>query len=277
MPAKKVRDTELEYFLEGRGAPLLLLMGIGGDATSWGEPFLDVLRPYFQLVRISNRGSGLSTDPGGELTMRVMADDAVALLEALEIDKAHVLGISMGGRVAQELAVNHPQRVSGLVLGASGCGAPHEAPREPEVAARFTRVLSLDGEDLVREFLLMLVSESFVKDERRFRAVLNQLSQRPIRGESLVRHMEAIYRFDSYERLPQIGAPTLILHGTADTMVPVENAWILGDRIAGSSVELIRGAGHCFFWEKPVESAKAIVTFLEGLSWGRPPRQPWVA
>lgn len=99
MPIVKVGDVNIEYYVEGEGPPLLMIIGGGGQASSWGEPFLERLRPYFRIVRFSNRGTGLSDSPGGELTMRLMADDAVGLLGELGIEKAHVLGISMGGGV----------------------------------------------------------------------------------------------------------------------------------------------------------------------------------
>ncbi len=117
MPMAKVGDINMEYYVEGTGPPLLMIMGLGGQAKSWGEPFLDGLRTHFQIIRFSNRGTGASDKPGGELTIRMMADDAASLLGEIGLERAHVMGISMGGMIAQELVLNHPQVVQGLALG----------------------------------------------------------------------------------------------------------------------------------------------------------------
>src|SRR5712691_6808675 len=103
MATAKAGDINLEYYIEGSGPPLLMIMGLGGQASSWGEPFLDELRQRFTTIRFSNRGTGLSENPATPLTVRVMADDAVGLLDTLGIERPHVLGISMGGMIAQEL------------------------------------------------------------------------------------------------------------------------------------------------------------------------------
>ena len=143
MPIAKVGDISMEYYVEGTGPPLLMIMGLGGQAKSWGEPFLERLRPHFRIVRFSNRGTGLSDNPGGELTIRLMAEDAAGLLAELGIEKAHVLGISMGGMIAQELVLNHPQAVQGLALGCTNCGPAHSVPTSAEVVARMGRIGSL--------------------------------------------------------------------------------------------------------------------------------------
>ncbi len=123
MPIAKVGDINIEYYVEGEGPPLLMIMGLGGQANSWGESFLERLRPHFQIIRFSNRGTGLTDKPQVEYSIRMMADDAAGLLRELGIGKAHVLGISMGGMIAQELVLNHSQTVQGLVLGCTTPGA----------------------------------------------------------------------------------------------------------------------------------------------------------
>ena len=125
MPIAKVGDINIEYYVEGTGPPLLMIMGWMGSAGFWGEAFLERLRPHFQTIRISNRGTGLTDKPSGDYDIRLMAEDAAGLLRELGVERAHVLGISMGGMIAQELVLNHAQVVQGLALGCTTCGFAH--------------------------------------------------------------------------------------------------------------------------------------------------------
>jgi 3-oxoadipate enol-lactonase len=266
MPVAKVGDINVEYYVEGQGPPLLMIMGFGGQASSWGEPFLERLRSHFQIIRFSNRGTGLTDKPGGELTIRLMADDAARLLRELDIQRAHVLGISMGGMIAQELALNHPDAMQGLVLGCTNCGPAHSVPPGPETMATLGQAATLPMEERIRQFWLVTVTPEFVETNGEF---LNQIMEvslaTPTPWATFGRQFVAIQSFDTYERLPQVQAPTLIIHGNRDTLVPVGNAEVLGERIGRSQVRIVPGVGHCFFWEKPAESAEAIVEFLSSV------------
>ena len=128
MPVVRAGEVELDYERSGSGPPLLLIMGMSGTALHWGEPFLCALREDFELIAYDHRGVGNSTALDGPVTILQMAQDAVALLDALELDSAHVLGISMGGMVAQELAITSPERVAGLVLACTTPGWPAGYP-----------------------------------------------------------------------------------------------------------------------------------------------------
>ena len=121
MPTIKAGEVDLEYYMEGDGPPLLLIRGFAANCSNWSEPFLHPLHERFTCIRFSNRGTGLSDKPAEPTTIRKMAVDAVALLDALGIERAHVFGVSMGGMIAQEIVLNYPQRVNGLVL---GCTTP---------------------------------------------------------------------------------------------------------------------------------------------------------
>ena len=266
MPSAKVGDINMEYYVEGTGPPLLMIMGLGGQAKSWGEPFLDGLRPHFQIVRFSNRGTGLSDNPGGELTIRLMAEDAAGLLRELGIQRAHVLGISMGGMIAQELVLNHSQAVQGLALGCTNCGPAHSVPLSAEVVARMGRIGSLPVEERVQQFWLVTVTPEFMEADKEFLDdIITAHLATPTPWETFGRQFMAAQLFDTYERLSQIDAPTLIIHGDRDVLVPVGNAEVLRKRIGGSQARIAAGAGHCFFWEKPTESAGTIVEFLSSV------------
>src|SRR3972149_6852305 len=166
MSIAKVGDINIEYYVEGEGPPLLLIIGFAGQASSWGEPFLELLRPHFQVVRFSNRGAGLTDKPDAEYTIPTMAGDAVGLLDELGIAKAHVMGVSMGGTIAQELALGHPERVLGLVLGCTGCGAAHGVPAEPQAIAMFAATPGLSAVDWAKGLNSILASPEYAERER---------------------------------------------------------------------------------------------------------------
>jgi pimeloyl-ACP methyl ester carboxylesterase len=263
MPIARVGDINVEYYVEGSGPPLLMIMGWGGQANSWGEPFLELLRPHFTTIRISNRGTGLTDKPGGDYTIRLMADDARALLRELGIPRAHVFGVSMGGMIAQELVLHHPQVVQGLVLGCTNCGATHSVPPRADMLARLAQIGNMPLEERVRQFWLAVVTPEFLETNKEFLdAIIETHLETPTPWETFGRQFVAIQSFDTYERLPEIKSPTLIIHGDRDTLVSAANAEVLKGRIAGSQVRIVPGVAHMFFWEKPEESAAAIVEFL---------------
>jgi pimeloyl-ACP methyl ester carboxylesterase len=240
-----------------------MIMGYSGQASSWGEPFLERLRPHFSTIRFSNRGTGLSDNPEVATTIRMMAEDSVALMDALGITRAHVLGISMGGMIAQELVLNHPQRVQGLVLGCTLPGGTHSVPATPETMSMVVPVAGLSSAELFRRAWPAICTASFIETRRDFLDEMLQAGlQNPTPLATLARQMAAIQAFDTFDRLPQIKAPTLVIHGDADLLVPPENGRLLAERIAGAVHREISGAAHMFFWEQPQAAASAIVEFL---------------
>jgi pimeloyl-ACP methyl ester carboxylesterase len=267
MPLARAGNLNLEYYVEGEGPPLLMIMGFGGQASSWGEPFLGRLRSHFTLVRFSNRGTGRSDRPPGQFSVRDMADDAVAVLEAAGFESGHVLGVSMGGMIAQELAINHPRSVLGLVLGCTLPGGPHSVTASPEVVANLLPRPGLSREEQVRKTWPVIASAEFLETGRDFLEEMLRVGlETPTPVETLMLQAAAVQGFDAYDRLPQVQAPTLIIHGDADRLVPVENARILQRRLPNSQVKVLPGAGHVFFWEQPEAAAGAVIDFLSRVS-----------
>ena len=267
MPNAKVGDVNLEYYVEGAGSPLLMIQGMGGQASSWGEPFMERLRPHFTTVRFSNRGVGLSDNPGNVVTIPAMADDAAGLLSVLGIERAHVLGISMGGMIAQDFAIRHAARVQGLVLGCTGCGPAHSVPAPPETMAKLGQMMGLPAEERVRAYWALTVTPEFLESGNDLLEEMIQMVRAA--PEELVRlqatmalQFGAITAHTSYDRFEEIKAPTLVIHGDTDALVPAANGEMIHEKIAGSQMHIIAGVGHCFFWEKPEESADVIVEFL---------------
>ena len=263
MPTIKAGEVSLEYYVEGDGPPLLMVMGFAGQANSWGEPIMSRLREHFTCIRFSNRGTGVSDRPEAPLTIRMMADDTVALMDALNVKRAHVFGISMGGMVSQEIVLNHPERVNGLVLGCTSPGWSHGEMASPEVSAAMVPQPGLSREEQVRRFWTVICSPAFLESGKDFleEMIVTSLEQAtPI--DTLMKQGVAIQAFDSFDRLSQIRAPTLIIHGDIDRLVPPANGDILAAGIAGAEKLTLSGAAHMFFWEQPGKAADAIIEFL---------------
>ena len=266
MSIARVGDINIEYYVEGEGPPLLLIHGFAMPASAWGEPFLTELRPRFQVIRFSNRGAGLSDKPDSEYTIPMMADDAVGLLDELSVGKAHVMGISMGGTIAQELALNHPERVLGLVLGCTGCGAAHSVPADPQAMVKLAMTPGLSAIEWARRGSTIFVTPEFAERESdALEAWAQEYAKTPTPPHAMGRQAGASVQFDSYDRLPQMQVQTLILHGDKDRLNLVQNAHILHDRIPNSKLEILPNVGHAFFTEKPKESAEAIAEFLSSV------------
>jgi 3-oxoadipate enol-lactonase len=269
MSMAKAGDLNMEYYVEGQGPPLVMIMGLGGQSSSWGEPLLEGLQKEFTTVRFSNRGTGATDKPAGGFTVSQMAEDASGLMRAIGIEKAHVFGISMGGMIAQELAINHADQVQGLILGCTACGPAHSVAVPAQTMAKFGQMMQLPVDERVQRFWEIAVTPEFMTERAGFLAHIMEIGMAtPTPMETFGLQMAAIQSFDTYDRLPQIKSPTLILHGDRDILVPVENARILQERIPGSQVRVIEGTGHCFFWERPDEVFEEVVGFLSGVAVG---------
>jgi len=249
--------------VEGDGPPLLLIRGFTADCSNWGDRFLHQLQERFTCIRFSNRGTGLSDKPAEATTIRQMADDAVALLDALDIERAHVFGVSMGGMIAQEIALNYADRVNGLVLGCTTPGWSHGETASPEVSAAMVPTPGLSREEMVRNFWTAICSPAFIENSAEFleeMIVTNMKLATPM--DTVIKQSVAIQAFDSFGRLSQIKVSTLIIHGDADRLVPPANGDILAAGIAGAEKLTLNGAAHMFFWEQPEKAAVAIIEFL---------------
>jgi 3-oxoadipate enol-lactonase len=258
VPIVNTGDIELSYERSGSGPPLLMIMGMGGTALSWGEPFLESLRQDFETIVYDHRGIGESGSMEEPFTIARLAEDAAGLLAALEIDSAHVVGISMGGMVAQELALAHPERVRTLTLGCTYCGGQGSSLSSPEVIQRLTEaMMSGDRERAIRTAWEVNVSAGFADDGAYATFLANGL-ERAVAIPVVMAQMQAIAGHDTLTRLPQLTMPTLVVHGTADQMVPVENGRLIASHISGSRLEIFDGVGHLFFWERPERAAELV-------------------
>jgi pimeloyl-ACP methyl ester carboxylesterase len=257
---------KIRYELRGAGEPVAMIMGFSGSMRGWGEDFLKPMECNFRLVLIDNRGVGESDKPDSSFTVADMAADVASVLGHAKIARAHVFGISMGGMIAQEFALANPARVRGLVLGCTTCGVSHgiQAPLE-SVSALIPEPGMSPLEQARRALTACLgrVSKSDGRAEQFIARAMAEFGNYPITPpHSYARQMGAIMSFDTWERLPQIAAPTLIIHGDDDNILPVGNARVLGERIKGARTQILPGAGHLFFWEEPAAVARAAAEHL---------------
>jgi 3-oxoadipate enol-lactonase len=262
MALVRVRDAEIAYERGGvdGGQPLLLIMGMSGTALHWGEPFLEELRRDFDVIAFDHRGVGASTHlTDGQITISQMAEDAAGLLGALGIDSAHVMGISMGGMIAQELALEHPELVRTLTLGCTYCGGEGSALAPPETIALLGRAMSSgDRAQAIRTGWELNVSAPVASDEQAWQAFAAIAERRAVAVPVIMAQMQAVAGHDASTRLPSLAAPTLVIHGTEDRMLPVANGHMIASLVPGAQLEILDGCGHLFFWEQPQRAAELV-------------------
>lgn len=259
MPTLDIDGTDIYYERRGAGEPLLLLQGLGGNSLHWGEGFLSGLEDEFELVPYDYRGAGRSGPLAGGLTIAALAGDAAALLDALAIESAHVVGISMGGMVAQELALTRPERVRTLTLGCTFPGGPEAKMTDMAIVGMLAEaLLSGDGDRALRAGYDVMIAPEYAADPANYALYAEVASQYPAPIPVLMAQLQAIGGHDASARLAGIRAPTLVVHGTADRLLDAVNGELLARLIPGARLELLEGAGHMFFWEQPERSAQLV-------------------
>jgi 3-oxoadipate enol-lactonase len=243
----------------GNGTPLLLIHGLGYGRWGWG-PALPLLAGRHRVLAFDNRGIGASEVPPGPYSARAMAEDAVAVLDGARVDRARVLGTSLGGMVAQELAIGFPERVERLVLACTTPGGERAVPFPEPTRRLLEQAQSLDPLVALRRFVenaLAPGAPAALIEEIYALRLANPPDPVGWQGQAA-----AAAAFDGWERLPEIEAPTLVLHGDRDQVVDPGNAALLAKRVPGARVEIFDGCGHLFFWEMPARFAAAVGEFL---------------
>ena len=246
----------------GAGEPLLLIHGLGYARWGW-EPVLEPLARSFDVILFDNRGIGESDAPPGPYTVADLATDAVQVLDEAGVERAHVLGTSLGGMVAQELALAAPERVARLVLACTTPGGAESFPMPERTVALMTSGATL------RQFVENALADK--PDADLVDRILHHREATAQPFEAWSAQAAAGATFDALDRVAGVEAPTLVLHGTEDAVVDSRNAALLAARIPDARVELFPGGGHLFFWEQPERFTEVVTEFLSGVGSTEPP------
>jgi len=259
MAKVEVAGREFHYERAGSGEPLLLIQGMSGTHVSWGEPFKGALEESFDVVAFDNRGIGLSAPVDGPFTIAEMAADTAGLLDALGLESAHVVGISMGGMIAQELALSHPRRLRSLTLGCTYCGgAGSQLMPEENLQKLVAGMSSGDRDKAIRAGYEVNLSPAFRADEGHYAAFHEMATTVPAAKATIELQAQAIFGHDTSDRLGEIATPTLIVHGTEDGVLPFPNGKQIASLMPAARFEVLEGIGHMFWWEQPQPSAELI-------------------
>lgn len=262
MPHVQANGINIYYERAGTGDPLLLIRGLGSTCEGFREQIIG-LAPHFQVVAFDNRCVGRSDQPQEPFTIADMADDTAALLDALGVPSAYVFGVSLGGMIAQELALRHPQKVRKLVLGCTHAG-PRTAIKSPEWAIRiFNESRDMPRAEALRHSIPILFSKKTVEQQPDLvEAALRVMENNNQPKSSYLAQLGAVMKHDTFDRLPSITQPTLIMTGTEDTLIDSRNSKLLADRIPAARLLEFEETGHVFFTEKPGDVNHALITFF---------------
>jgi len=256
-------SVRIAWERHGRGAPLLLIHGLGYARWGW-EPVLPGLAERFDVVLFDNRGIGESDAPPGPYTAAEMADDAIQALDEAGVDRAHVVGTSLGGMVAQELALGYPDRVDRLVLACTTPGGPNAHPMPQQTVAVMAEAATLEPAVALRRFVENALAPATVAEHPELvdRILAHRIAtaQDPVAWAA---QAAAGATFDAFERLGALAAPALVQHGDEDVVVDPRNADLLVELLPDAHLERLPGTGHLFFWEAPERFVSSVSAFLE--------------
>ena len=257
-----VGDISMHYVEAGAGHPLVLIMGLGGDHTAWGFQ-VPAFAERYRVIAFDNRGSGQTDQPDIPYTVRGMAEDTVGLMDALGIDGAHICGVSLGGMIAQELVLNHPERVLSLALHCT-LARPDAYLLSLGATWRHMRT-ALTREQFTRALMLWLFSPATFAERPEFveAVVQNSLANPyPPSTAGFARQSEAVGSHDTLARLGRIRCPTLITVGAEDILVPPRFSRQIHERIPHAEFGVLGGVGHGHFLEAPERFNETYLGFL---------------
>ena len=262
MPYAQVNGIRIYYEVHGTGEPLLWIGGLGANILE--IPYLtDTYSREFQFIVFDSRGCGRSEKPVEDYSMAGFADDTAGLLDALGIGSAYVYGSSMGGMIAQELALRHPEKVRALVLGCTTAGALRGVQPSPQTIQKMIRNQSLSGDEALEAGWELGYSREYIAANRdALFARARNASQHAAPKESYMRQVLAAAKHDTYDRLAQITCPVLLIHGSEDVMIPAGNAHVLKERIPHAELQILERMGHGYNLEAQERADAIVIEFL---------------
>jgi len=256
-----VDDIDIAYKTFGKGSPIVLIMGFSGTMDMWQPHVLGALSSRYKVIVFDNRGIGESTATDKKFSTKLFADDTAGLMDALGIEKAYILGWSMGTNIAQELVLRHPDKVKKLILYAADPGGKECI--QPEGSLKMVTDTSGTLHDREERVVKVLFPEEWRRKHPDIREYFPFPKERSS-VENVNRQAQAMNEWSgSYDRLGQIKCPTLLITGAEDVIPPPVNSFIIGEKIPGSWVVQIKGAGHGLMYQYPEDFSRAILTFLE--------------
>ncbi len=263
MPKVHANGIELYYESHGSGDPLVLIGGLGADRFLWFRQVPEMSK-HFQVITFDNRGAGQTDKPEEPYSIPMFAADTAGLLSCLGMPRAHVLGASLGGFIAQEFVLANPDMVDRLVLVSTSFGGPNSVPTPKETTMAMLAGRTGDPETDIRNNFKLFTSAAWQEAEPEI--VTQYVQWRVAHPQPLPayqRQAMAVPGYSSEDRLGQIKAPTLIMHGEQDRVVPVQNARLLAERIPGARLTIFSGGGHAFSIEMAEQFNRAVIAFLQ--------------
>jgi 3-oxoadipate enol-lactonase len=258
LPFLENQGAKIYWDEQGSGDPLMLIMGLSYPSYMWHRTRPSLARRY-RTIALDNRGVGQSDAPSGVYSIALMASDVAAVLDAAGVHDAHIFGVSMGGMIAQEFALNYPNRVRSLILGSTTPGGPDAVLGDP-AALQILRREGMTPEE-AKEAILPYIYDSatprkFIDEDMAIRMKWYPSTQ------GYLGQLQGVIGWESYTRIGQITAPTLVIHGESDRLVPPANALLIAERIPGARLVLIPRASHIFSTDQPDLAATAVEEFL---------------
>jgi 3-oxoadipate enol-lactonase len=261
MPKQRVGDIDIYYEVHGDSpATLVMIRGLGSNLTAWYEQTPEFAR-HFRTVVFDNRGAGRTDKPDAPYSIAQMAADTAGLMDALGIRRAALLGISMGGMIAQEFALHYPERLNCLMLGCTHFGGSGAVQADPAILSAIVAGANATPEQQKIQ-LKAVFADDTIEHRRDVVAKHDEVrAQYPIPLASYMRQLQAIQNFDASARIASIKLPTMVIAGRDDRLVPAENSRLIAARIPGAKLVELPG-GHLFFVEHPAEFNRAVIDFV---------------
>jgi len=269
MPKAKVNGININYRVQGNGEPLVLIMGYSGDRNGWIFQ-TPVFKKHYRVITFDNRGIGKTDKPWGAYSTKMMADDTIGLMDHLSIKKAHILGISMGGMIAQALAINYPERINKLVLGCTlpgTTGTNEMSGPAPDWLKSFGRGEDYTEDDVrsipIRKMTDTMSSLAF--NRLLFRMIFIPMMKiiTRLNGDTgLIGQFEANLSHNTFDNLSKIKVPTLVINGTKDRLIKPSSSEVIAKLIPNAKLVQIDGGSHNFFMEMSSRFNKEVLDFL---------------
>ncbi len=264
MPVIKVNGINMYYEVNGKGIPLVLIMGLRRNLEWWYRQIRE-LSQHFRVIAFDNRGAGRSDKPEMEYSIRLFADDTASLMDALGIPSAHVLGVSMGGYIAQELALACPDKVKSLILGCTGAGGNRAVLMSAERTKKFTANDGLTPAEILRKDMDIYFSDGFIANHPDQVEEFVKISLRYYQpADAFLRQFSACRKHDTAGRVGRLRMPVLLLTGDDDYLVPHQNTLILKELLPGAKLHIFRGLRHAFFIEAAAAFNRKVIEFING-------------